>query len=105
MRLSSEALCGDYVADFRSATVWTSKAEWVRERCRKNSKAMRERWRKDGKCVRCGDPLVEGSTHFCKFQLVEHRKRVRAANGHNEWRPGGQGRPPLIPDSDGVRDD
>jgi len=36
-----------------------------RELLAKKERERRQRWREDGKCVRCGTPLIEGEIGYC----------------------------------------
>lgn len=62
--------------------------------------SARERYRRDGLCVRCGDPRHPDSLH-CLPCLLRKRLQTRRRKGWNEWRPGGVGRPPLDRPKDG----
>ncbi|MCC6831067.1 MAG: hypothetical protein IT200_06945 [Thermoleophilia bacterium] len=54
----------------------------------------RERYRRDGLCVRCGDAR-HGASQHCLVCLRTKREECRRRNGWREWRPGKPGRPPL----------
>jgi hypothetical protein len=49
----------------------------------------------EGRCIICGKKRDGGSKYLCKHHTELKNERQRAKLGHNKWKKGGRGRPPL----------
>jgi len=52
------------------------------------------RWKRDGRCVSCGNPKEHSGYVHCTACLDKVLGRQRAKFGFKPWTPGGRGRPP-----------
>lgn len=72
-----------------------ARCEQCMEKARLESRAVRERLREEGMCLRfCGRERCAESKSLCVVCLESERLRHRVNVGCGEWQPGRPGRPP-----------
>lgn len=59
--------------------------------------AWQRKQRKDGRCWRCGSEMGKSPYKVCVVCAEADRRRQRKKDGTRPWKPGGRGRPPIVP--------